>query len=49
MNSKITVREYMVAARELLLKSNMKKDLGVYVDKEMKFSRHIETHVNKFN
>jgi hypothetical protein len=32
-----------------MLKSTMEKDLGVNVDNELKFSKHIEAQVNKDN
>ena len=33
----------------MIEKSCVEKDLGVCVDKELKFSRHTETQVNKSN
>ena len=39
----------MVATRVMIEKSSVEKVLRVYVDMELKFSKHVETQANKSN
>jgi hypothetical protein len=43
------MRKHGSSDRVTLGKSSLERDLGVYVDNDLKFSQHIETQVNKAN
>ena len=44
-----SMRRHGCNERVMIEKSSVEKDLGVYVDKELKFSKHIEVQANKSN
>ena len=44
-----SIRIHNSTERVKLNPSDMEKDLGVYIDSELKFSKHVETQVNKAN
>ena len=43
------MRKHVSSDRVTLEKSEIERDLGVQVDKDLRFSQHIETQVNKAN
>jgi hypothetical protein len=43
------MRKHGSSDKKTLGKSSLEKDLGVHVDKDLRFSQHIETQVNKAN
>ena len=44
-----SMRRHGCNERVMIEKSSVEKDLGVYVDKELKFSKHVETKANTSN
>jgi hypothetical protein len=43
------MRRHGCNKRVMIEKSSMEKDLGIYVNKKLKFSKHVETLANASN